>query len=220
MSMRTKNPATSARSRILRKLSTAVALSTSSPSCVSFSEMNRSIPEAIIASITSRYSRVATVAESRLVTLSPRRSSVRCRPCARARARRLDRFLDGLAGDEAAREARRPAHAVARGHLSSERRFVPGDERRSSRRDRSSQRSVSQKVTDGTPLVRPAGRDEQVLDRACVVAQHDTFAHAEPAALGDHDAARLQRLGGFFDRLAAAGHAEVGARRAASSSSR
>ena len=32
-------------------------------------------------------------------------------------ARRLDRFVDGLAGDEAAREARRLAHAVARGQL-------------------------------------------------------------------------------------------------------
>ena len=57
--------------------------------------------------------------------------------------------------------------------------------------------------------VRPRG-DEQVLDRARVIAQHGALADAEPAAFGDDDAARLERLGGFLDRLAAAGHAEVG----------
>ena len=40
-----RNPAGSARSRILRRLSTALALSTSRPSCVSFSEMLRPMPD-------------------------------------------------------------------------------------------------------------------------------------------------------------------------------
>ena len=43
-----------ARSRILRRLSIVLALSTSSPSCVSFSEMLRSRPDSTIASITAR----------------------------------------------------------------------------------------------------------------------------------------------------------------------
>ena len=51
---------------------------------------------------------------------------------------------------------------------------------------------------------------EQVLDRPRVVAQHGALADAEAAALGDDDAARLERLGRFFDRLPAAGDAEVG----------
>ncbi len=49
--------------------------------------------------------------------------------------------------------------------------------------------------------MRPAGRHEQVLDRARVVAQHGALADAEAPALGDDDAARLERLGGFLDRL-------------------
>ena len=50
-----------------------------------------------------------------------------------------------------------------------------------------------------------------MLDRARVVAQHVALADAEAAALDDDDAARLERLGGFVDGLAAAGDAEVGA---------
>ena len=61
--------------------------------------------------------------------------------------------------------------------------------------------------------VRPAGRREQVLDRPGVVAQHAALAHAEASALGDDDAAGLERLGRFLDRLAAARHAEVGVAR-------
>ena len=80
MSTRTKKPAGSARSRILRRLSTAVALSTSNPSCVSFSETLRSMPESATAWTTARYSRVAASARSRSVTLSPSRSSVTVMP--------------------------------------------------------------------------------------------------------------------------------------------
>ena len=59
--------------------------------------------------------------------------------------------------------------------------------------------------------MRAAGRGEQVLDRPRVVAEHAAVAHAEPAAFEDDDAARFERLGGFLDRLASAGDAEVGA---------
>jgi hypothetical protein len=51
MSMRTKNPLASAGSKMRRMLSTAVARSTSRPSCVSFSEMFRSTPDFTIASM-------------------------------------------------------------------------------------------------------------------------------------------------------------------------
>jgi hypothetical protein len=49
-----------------------------------------------------------------------------------------------------------------------------------------------------------------VFDRPRVVAQDGPFADAEPAALGDDDAARFERLGRLLDRLAAAGDAEIG----------
>ena len=53
-------------------LSTAVARSTSSPSCVSFSEMLRSMPDCTMASMMRTYSCVAASASSKLATLSPR----------------------------------------------------------------------------------------------------------------------------------------------------
>ena len=51
--------------------------------------------------------------------------------------------------------------------------------------------------------MRPAGRDEQMLDRPRVVAQHRPLAYAEAAVLGDDDPPGLERLGRFLDRLAA-----------------
>ena len=66
MSMRTKKPAGSASSRIFRRLSTALARSTSSPSCVSFSEMLRSTPASMIA--------LDDVADSRGSRRPPRRA--------------------------------------------------------------------------------------------------------------------------------------------------
>ena len=102
MSMRTKNPAGSARSRILRRLSTALALSTSSPSCVSFSEMLRSMPDAI-----DRVDHGEVLARRRVGLVEAADALAeqveRDRQAARLdRARRLDRLGDGLAGDEAA----------------------------------------------------------------------------------------------------------------------
>ena len=72
MSIRTKNPWRSAGSRIRRMLSTAVARSTSRPSCVSFNEMLRSMPERTMASMMRMYSSAAAWASSKLATLSPR----------------------------------------------------------------------------------------------------------------------------------------------------
>ena len=60
-----------------------------------------------------------------------------------------------------------------------------------------------------------AGRDEKVFDGAAVVAQDAAVPDTEAVAFQDDDAARRQRLGGFFDRLAAlavqpeAAHREV-----------
>ena len=199
--MRTKKPAGSARSRILRRLSTALALSTSSPSCVSFSEMLRSMPDATIASMTLE------VLARRGVGLGEAGDALaeqveRDQHAARLDgARRLDRFGDGLAGDEAPREARRPAHAVRARPASSGCRFARGGGRRLWTRCRASS------------LMRPAGRREQVLDRPRVVPQHGALAHAEAPALGDDDAAGLERLGRLVDRLPSAGHAEVGVAR-------
>ncbi len=48
-----------------------------------------------------------------------------------------------------------------------------------------------------------------MLDRARIVLEHRPLAHAEPSALGDDDAARLQRFGGLFDRLPPARHRQV-----------
>src|SRR5437899_12937504 len=78
---------------------------------------------------------------------------------------------------------------------SSERRFVRGDERRLWRRYRAS--------------MRPTGSHQEMFDRAAVVAEDAALAHAEPSALRDDDAARLQRPGGLVDRLAAARCADV-----------
>src|SRR5580765_7196531 len=58
--------------------------------------------------------------------------------------------------------------------------------------------------------VSPAGGDEQMLDRPRVVLQHGALAHAEAPALGDDNAARFERFGGFVDRLSAARDPEVG----------
>src|SRR4030095_12088213 len=58
-------------------------------------------------------------------------------------------------------------------------------------------------------LMRPAGRRMQMFDRAGIVAQYVPLADAEPSALGDDDASRLERFGRFFNRLLAAGDAEV-----------
>ncbi len=67
-------------------------------------------------------------------------------------------------------------------------------------------------------LVRATGRDEQMLDRPRVVAEHAAVAHAEPAALEHDDPARLERLGGFLDGLRARWSRPRLARLAASSS--
>ena len=117
MSMRTKNPAGSARSRILRRLSIALALSTSRPSCVSLSEMLRPMPRR-----DHRVDHREVVARRRVGAVEVQHALAEQieRDVQAARfdgARRLDRFGDGLAGDEAAREAGRLAHAVARREL-------------------------------------------------------------------------------------------------------
>src|SRR6266436_9176268 len=57
--------------------------------------------------------------------------------------------------------------------------------------------------------VRDAGRLDEMFDAARVVPQDAAVADAEPAALVDHDAARLERLGGEFDGLASALHAQI-----------
>ena len=102
-------------------------------------------------------------------------------------ADRGDRFFDGLAGDEPAREAAL-AHPVARGQPLQGVDLREGVEERFGRRRRASVR-------------RTAGR-QQVRDRAGVVAQHVALAHAEAAVLDHEDAARLERLGGEVDGVA------------------
>ncbi len=72
MSMRTKKSAFDATSSTRRMLSTDVARSISSPSCVSFTEMFRLMPAFAIDSTMAMYSRVDRVASSRVVTRSPR----------------------------------------------------------------------------------------------------------------------------------------------------
>ena len=59
--------------------------------------------------------RVAASASSRLVTLSPSRSSVSSKPRASTARAASIASCDGFAGDEPPREARRPAHAVPGG---------------------------------------------------------------------------------------------------------
>ena len=105
MSMRTKNPFASAGSRMRRMLSTAVARSTSSPSCVSLSEMLRSMPEATIAPMICdvvgggrRRGRGARHAFAEIVERQ-------VQALARQIRDRGNRFVDRLAGDEPAREA-------------------------------------------------------------------------------------------------------------------
>ena len=61
--------------------------------------------------------------------------------------------------------------------------------------------------------MRAAGRDEQVFDRPRVIAEHTAIADAESIPFQDDDAAGRQGLGGFLDRLTAAGDGEVGAPR-------
>jgi hypothetical protein len=72
MSIRTKNSRAAPASRIRRRLSTDVARSIVSPSCVSLSETLRVIPAAAMRSITARYARVAASASAIVPTLSPR----------------------------------------------------------------------------------------------------------------------------------------------------
>src|SRR5579864_7766023 len=82
MSTRTKNPAGSARSRIRRRLSTAVALSTSSPSGVGFVQVRDALAQEIERLLqAARFDRASGV----------------------------DRLAHLLAGDEPAGEAARPA---------------------------------------------------------------------------------------------------------------
>ena len=104
---------------------------------------------------------------------------------------RLDRFGCRFAGDEPAREARRLSHPVAR-------RQFP-------------ENAAPREQVEKSLQCGPSGDGEQVLDGPGVVAQHAAIAHAEPSAFRDDDPARLERLGGFLNRLAAARHAEVGA---------
>ena len=111
------------------------------------------------------------------------------------RAGRLDRLGRRLAGDEAAREARRPPHPVARRQLLQDGCYARGDEKKPWLRRRA--------------LMRPAGGGEEVLDGSRVVPQHAAVAHAEPSAFEHHDAARFEQLAGLVDRLPAARHAEV-----------
>jgi hypothetical protein len=72
MSMRTKKSRAAAASRMRRRLSTQVARSIVSPSCVSFSDTLRSIPDAAIASRMATQARVAASAAAIDATLSPR----------------------------------------------------------------------------------------------------------------------------------------------------
>ena len=72
MSIRTKNPCGCAGSTMRRRFSRHRSRSTSSPSCVSLSEMLRVMPEATIASSMWTYSPVAAAASSSVETLSPR----------------------------------------------------------------------------------------------------------------------------------------------------
>src|SRR5688572_6896455 len=115
-------------------------------------------------------------------------------------ARRVDCFGHRLAGDEPAREAGRPPHAVAR---------RDGFQETAGREEM--KKSLGGMIEHPDRLMRATGRDEQVLDRPRVVPEHGAVAYAEPAALENDDPARLERFGGFLDGLAAAGHLEVGA---------
>jgi hypothetical protein len=72
MSMRTKNPCAAAGRHDAPQVVVQARDPTSSPSCVSFSEMFRSMPEATMRSMMRRYSAVAASASSVVVTLSPR----------------------------------------------------------------------------------------------------------------------------------------------------
>ena len=82
LSMRTKNPCSTAGSRTRRRLSIAVARSMSRPICVSFTEMLRLIPALAAARIRSAYARAAASAVSIDVTDSPSRSIVAANRCA------------------------------------------------------------------------------------------------------------------------------------------
>ena len=95
-------------------LSTAVARSTSSPSCVSFSEMLRSMPDWTMASMMRPYScaRGLGLLEARhaLAQVVEREAQAAVGQL----RHRADGFFDGFAGDESPGESTR-AHPVA-GH--------------------------------------------------------------------------------------------------------
>ena len=137
-----------------------------------------------------------------VATLSPRKSSVCVMPAASMRARRGDRFVDGLAGDEPAGEAAlgracRTGTQGASGPCCRQ-----GRGRRPSKRNR-----ISACEADGVPRRADA-------EGARVVAQHGALADAEPAAALDvDDVAGLERLGRPLDRLAARGDRQVRRRR-------
>src|SRR4029079_17327269 len=57
-------------------------------------------------------------------------------------------------------------------------------------------------------------RGEQVLYRACVVAQHVPLSDPEASLVQDDDAPRFEGLGRRFDGGFATGHVDVGAERA------
>ena len=114
MSNLMKKPVASALSSTRRTLSTQLARSTSRPSCVSFNEILRPMPAATTASM------IVEVLAGGVLRL---RQAGQAFPEMVERQRHPPRFdgsarLDGLggrlAGDEPAREAGRPAHAVAR----------------------------------------------------------------------------------------------------------
>ena len=140
-----------------------------SPSCVSFSEMLRPTPAATILSMHRRgRSRVAASASAHVGDALAEEVERLRQPGGLDDARRGDRLFDGFAGDEAAREAAWPAHAVAR-------------------RERLQDAAAGERVEEGLgdrldhQWVRgePAPAGEQVLDRARVVAEHGALADAE-----------------------------------------
>ena len=72
MSIRTKKPRGAAAARMRAQVVAALRPSTSSPSCVSFSEMLRSMPAATIASIIVEVLARRRVGFVQVETLSPR----------------------------------------------------------------------------------------------------------------------------------------------------
>ena len=84
------------------------------PSCVSFREMLRSMPDATMASISCTYSRAAAVASSKERDAFAQVVERQVEAGRLQRARGVERLVQGFAGDEPPREAAVARHAVAR----------------------------------------------------------------------------------------------------------